>query len=74
MLKPLYHIIKIIFGILLVLIGIIGGLVPIFQGWIFGLPGIIILANYFPPLKRVVDWGKMKINKPPFNKKNRNKS
>ena len=43
---------KISFGILLLIIGLIGGLIPIFQGWIFGVPGLIILANYFPPIKR----------------------
>ena len=54
------HSLKIIFGIFLVLIGIIGGLVPIFQGWIFGIPGMIILAEYFPPLKKVLNWAKSK--------------
>ena len=54
------HSLKIIFGIFLVLIGIIGGLVPIFQGWIFGIPGMIILAEYFPPLRKILDWAKDK--------------
>ena len=48
------HALKITFGFFLVIIGIIGGLVPIFQGWVFGIPGIIILSNYFPPLKRIL--------------------
>ena len=46
--------IKITVGIILVVIGLIGGLIPIFQGWIFGLPGLIILAQYFPPIKKFV--------------------
>ena len=54
------HALKITVGIFLVLIGIIGGLVPIIQGWIFGIPGIIILSNYFPPLKRILIWAKSK--------------
>ena len=55
-------------GIMLLVIGLIGGLIPIFQGWIFGIPGLIILADYFPPFKRVVLWAKKKsLNK---NKKN----
>tara|TARA_X000000368_G_scaffold401298_1_gene374043 strand:- start:206 stop:391 length:186 start_codon:yes stop_codon:yes gene_type:complete len=54
------HSFKIIFGILLVLIGLIGGLIPIFQGWVFGIPGLIILAEYFPPLKKLVNWAKNK--------------
>ena len=57
--------IKIIIGIILVIIGLIGGIIPIFQGWIFGLPGLIILSNYFPPLKKLIHRIKLKffINK-----------
>ena len=51
---------KISLGILLVIIGLLGGLIPIFQGWIFGIPGLIILANYFPPAKRLLGWAKNK--------------
>ena len=46
------------FGIILVIIGLIGGLIPIFQGWMFGIPGLIILADYFPPIKRLLFWAK----------------
>ena len=53
-------VLKIILGVVLVVIGIIGGIVPIFQGWIFGIPGLIILAKYFPPLKRILIWVKKK--------------
>ena len=52
--------IKITIGIILVTIGLIGGLIPIFQGWVFGIPGLIILAEYFPPAKRLLDWAKIK--------------
>jgi hypothetical protein len=51
---------RITMGIILVIIGLIGGLIPIFQGWMFGIPGLIILADYFPPAKRVLDWAKEK--------------
>lgn len=51
---------RITLGIILVIIGFIGGLIPIFQGWMFGIPGLIILADYFPPAKRVLDWAKEK--------------
>ena len=58
------HTVKISLGILLVIIGLIGGLIggfiPIFQGWMFGVLGLIILANYFPPAKRLLDWVKSK--------------
>ena len=51
---------KISFGILLVMIGFLGGFIPILQGWIFGIPGLMILANYFPPAKRLLNWAKKK--------------
>ena len=54
------HTVKISLGILLVIIGLIGGLIPIFQGWMFGVPGLIILANYFPSAKRLLGWAKSK--------------
>jgi len=47
-------ILRISLGIILVFIGLIGGIIPIFQGWVFGVPGLIILSNYFPPIKRVL--------------------
>ena len=57
----IYHAFKISLGIVLVIMGLIGGLIPIFQGWMFGIPGLIILANYFPPIKRLLNWAKEKI-------------
>jgi uncharacterized membrane protein YbaN (DUF454 family) len=54
------HTLRITLGIILVIIGMIGGLIPIFQGWIFGIPGLIILADYFPPIKRLLSWAKKK--------------
>ncbi len=54
------HTIRIALGITLVIIGLIGGLIPIFQGWLFGIPGLIILADYFPPIKRLLIWAKKK--------------
>ena len=54
------HTLRITFGIILVIIGMIGGLIPIFQGWIFGIPGLIILADYVPPIKRLLNWAKKK--------------
>ena len=48
-------VLKISTGIILVLIGLAGGLVPIFQGWIFGIPGLVILSQYFPPIKKLLN-------------------
>ena len=63
------HTIRITLGFLLVIIGLIGGLIPIFQGWVFGIPGLVILADYFPPVKRILDWAKSK-----YGNENDNKS
>ena len=49
---------RITLGFVLVIIGLIGGLIPVFQGWIFGIPGLIILADYFPPIKKTLEWAK----------------
>ena len=50
-------------GLILIIIGFIGGLVPVFQGWVFGIPGLIILAEYFPQLKKIINWAKNKYKK-----------
>jgi hypothetical protein len=35
-------------------------MLPIVQGWMFMIPGLLILSEYFPPLRRLVDWAKNK--------------
>jgi uncharacterized membrane protein YbaN (DUF454 family) len=55
------YILIITLGFFLVFVGLIGGLIPIFQGWIFGIPGLIILSKYFPPEKRLLYWAKKKV-------------
>ena len=62
------HTLRITLGFLLVIIGLIGGLIPIFQGWVFGIPGLVILAHYFPPIKKVLDWAKSKYGNESDNK------
>ena len=62
------HTFRITLGFLLVIIGLIGGLIPIFQGWVFGIPGLIILADYFPPVKKILDWAKSKYGNERDNK------
>ena len=52
---------RITIGLILLIIGLIGGLIPVFQGWVFGIPGLIILSDYFPPFKRVLIWAKKKM-------------
>ena len=59
------HTIRITLGFVLVIIGLIGGLIPVFQGWVFGIPGLIILADYFPPIKKILDWAKSRYGNNP---------
>ena len=54
-------IVKIISGVVLILIGLVGLIMPIMPGWVFIIPGLIILAEYFPAVRRLVDWAKSKI-------------
>ena len=50
--KPVINTVKAIVGIILIIVGLIGGLIPIFQGWIFGIPGLMLLGSVFPAVKR----------------------
>jgi uncharacterized membrane protein YbaN (DUF454 family) len=49
---------RILSGLGLVIVGIIGLIMPIMPGWVFLIPGLVILAEYFPALRRLVDWAK----------------
>jgi len=47
-------------GTLLVILGVLGLILPIMPGWIFLIPGLVILGDYIPPIKRLVEWAKRK--------------
>jgi len=47
-------------GFGLVLLGVIGWVVPVMPGWVFVISGLLILSDYFPPVKRLLDWAKRK--------------
>ena len=49
--SSLNKILRVIAGVILIIIGLIGGLIPIFQGWIFGIPGLMLLGSVFPSVK-----------------------
>jgi uncharacterized membrane protein YbaN (DUF454 family) len=61
-------IIRITAGILLLILGAIGGLIPIFQGWIFGLLGLWLLSKEIPWVHRyyekIKEWVERKRKKP----------
>tara|TARA_B100001029_G_C14765515_1_gene288295 strand:- start:64 stop:264 length:201 start_codon:yes stop_codon:yes gene_type:complete len=52
-LSPVTKTIRVIIGTILIIIGLIGGLIPIFQGWVFGIPGLMLLGSVFPSIKKV---------------------
>jgi len=62
---------RILFGILLILVGIVGLILPIMPGWVFIIPGLVILADHFPPIHRLLTWAKTKVegHRPDFFKK-----
>jgi uncharacterized membrane protein YbaN (DUF454 family) len=57
---PLKHFGRLLLGVGLVLLGITGLILPVMPGWIFLIPGLLILADYFPPIRRLVDFMKAK--------------
>lgn len=50
-------------GIGLVILGIIGCILPIMPGLIFLVPGLVILADYYPPIHRLVTWARAKLER-----------
>ncbi len=53
-------ILRIAAGLGLVILGIIGLILPIMPGWLFLIPGLLILADHFPAVHRLVQWAKKK--------------
>ena len=47
-------------GFCLVIIGVIGIILPIMPGWIFLIPGLVILSERYPGVRKWVDWAKEK--------------
>jgi len=62
-LSPISKIFRVVLGVILLVVGLIGGLIPIFQGWIFGLPGLMLLGSVFPSIKRMTKKIVSKANK-----------
>ena len=52
---PVRKVCHISLGILLVIVGLIGWILPIIPGWPALIPGLVILGEYFPPIKRFND-------------------
>jgi len=54
------RIFRLALGIVLVILGIAGSLLPIIPGFVFLIPGLVILSDFFPPVRRLVEWAKRK--------------
>ena len=59
----LRKVLRISFGVLLVILGVIGWILPIVPGWPLLIPGLVILGEYFPPIQRLVDKVKERVFK-----------
>lgn len=63
--QPMRKFLRNLMGVGLVILGIIGLILPIMPGWIFLIPGLMILAESFPWLDRFLNkwiaWGKEKM-------------
>jgi uncharacterized membrane protein YbaN (DUF454 family) len=62
---------RVILAICMILVGIVGLILPIMPGWVFIIPGLIILGDYFPPIRRLLALARRKLeeNDPGFFKK-----
>ncbi|WP_321474309.1 PGPGW domain-containing protein [uncultured Paludibaculum sp.] len=65
---------RILSGLGLVLLGILGLILPIMPGWVFLIPGLVILADHFPPVRRLLHWAKGKFEQQTGRMRDNNKT
>ena len=51
---------RLVAGSILLIIGVIGGFIPVLQGWIFILLGLSIIAPESERARRLLEWAKQK--------------
>jgi uncharacterized membrane protein YbaN (DUF454 family) len=49
-----WRVLRLIVGILLLLAGVVGGLLPVIQGWMFAVPGLLLLAPESRIIRKIV--------------------
>ncbi|HZT29837.1 MAG TPA: PGPGW domain-containing protein [Bryobacteraceae bacterium] len=54
------RIVRHFWGWCLVIVGIVGLLLPVMPGWVFLIPGLVILSDYFPWARKLVTWAREK--------------
>ncbi len=60
---PLREKLRILSGFGLVLLGIVGIILPVMPGWVFLIPGLIILSDHFVWARRILDKAKLYLEK-----------
>lgn len=48
-------------GSVLLLVGVIGGFIPVLQGWIFVIAGLTLMAPESERARRALEWAKTKV-------------
>jgi uncharacterized membrane protein YbaN (DUF454 family) len=47
-------------GSILLIVGVIGGFIPVFQGWVFVLAGLGLLSQESEHARRLLEWAKQR--------------
>ena len=50
-------------GSVLVLVGVVGGFIPILQGWVFVLAGLALMAPESQLARKALDWAKARVKR-----------
>jgi uncharacterized protein YqgC (DUF456 family) len=48
-------------GAILLIVGVVGGFIPLLQGWLFIIAGLTVMAPESQMARAVLDWAKSKI-------------
>ncbi|HXI03762.1 MAG TPA: hypothetical protein VNI57_11365 [Candidatus Saccharimonadales bacterium] len=51
---PVWRVIRLVAGLLLLLLALIGGLLPVVQGWMFLVPALLLLAPESRIIRKIV--------------------
>ncbi|MCP5115136.1 MAG: hypothetical protein GY953_30255 [bacterium] len=54
---------RILSGSVLIIVGVAGLVLPFVQGVLCIIAGLVILADYFPPIRRLLKWAKRKVKR-----------
>lgn len=60
--NPIWRATRLVAGILMLLAGAVGGLLPILQGWIFVLAGLMLLAPESRFIRKRIVWTRTRLN------------